>query len=396
MQTKKEEREEAYQKLLSKNREVLTEHFDPDFRDSLIRNVISLIDRAYFRCRFIGFDEPIERNHPGHPVILASNHSGMAFPWDAMMFSAMMVEREQFDRKNALKVLTAPILSMTTLMNPFLIPRAWYKAGGIDATYLNFETLMHHAPGNILIYPEGVPGIGKGFNNRYKLRRLASSFIRMSVKYRTDIVPFATVNAEYINPYSYSWAPLNKLTRKIGIPFLPITVLLIFLIFQPWLFYFAFPANITFVRGKRLKPYEWTNKPYDELTARDFSQLQQRMQKAMQQQLDEAVAQYGQQPYRWMDFFRAQWKLIRHFPYHTVFGWPFLFEEFKRLIRKHPDGKFNMKTGWGSLIPMLVRNPVILAYYIPVLGWLIILYLGYRDQKLTRANKANTQSRPYV
>jgi 1-acyl-sn-glycerol-3-phosphate acyltransferase len=380
----KAKKTEDYETLMHKNRIILTEHFNPAFRDSLIRHVIKPINDAWFRCKYVGFDEPIERNNPRHPVILIKNHSGMAFPWDGMMFTALLVMRNNYERETALTTLTAPMLSMTTLMNPFLMRDAWYKAGGVDATFLNFETVMNYGQGNVLIYPEGVPGIGKGFNNKYKLQRLATSFLRMSIKYRTDVVPVATVNAEYINPYSLSFEWVNRLTKKIGIPFLPITILLILLIFQPWMFYFGLPARITYVKGKRMKPYEWTDKAYEDLNEDDLLRLQKKAGKIMQLHLNESVEKYGRKPYDWASFFRSQWRNIRYFPFNTVVGWPFLFEEYKRLIKKHPDGNFELKVGWGSFFPLLIKNPIILAYYLPVIGWAFILYIGYKGQRITK------------
>jgi hypothetical protein len=37
---------------------------------------------------------------------------------------------------------------------------------------------------------------------------------------------------------------------------------------------------------------------------------------------------------------------------------------------------------------MLWRNPLVLAYFIPVLGWLPLAIKGYRDNKLARLRKA--------
>ena len=106
----------------------------------------------------------------------------------------------------------------------------------------DFETMMLQNEHNLLIYPEGVPGIGKGFNKRYQLQRFSSSFITMSIKYRTDIVPILTVNGEFINPYAYRSQVLNNLVNKIGVPFLPVGLVSLLIPFQPWIFYMGFPA----------------------------------------------------------------------------------------------------------------------------------------------------------
>ncbi len=40
-----------------------------------------------------------------------------------------------------------------------------------------------------MLYPEGVPGIGKGFNRKYQLQRLATSMVRLGLQHGTDIMP---------------------------------------------------------------------------------------------------------------------------------------------------------------------------------------------------------------
>lgn len=380
---------EELAELVKANKSVYSEYFNPDFVRSLNDNVLEeVINPTYFRPVFIGFDEPIERNESNRPAILASNHSGMAFPWDAIVFGCGMYKKFNYEQPKLFRPLAAPILSKTALMNPFLIQDCWKMCGGIDATYLNFETLMEYTEGNILIYPEGVPGIGKGFNRKYKLQRFATSFVRMAIKYKTDIIPFATVNAEYVNPYSYSVNWINRLTRKIGIPFLPLTPLLLFMLIQPWLFYLSFPAKMTYVRGRRIKPYEMTKgKAYEELSDAELHQIRDEIHDLAQEGMDAAVEAYGDKPIRWREMFKAAWTNRHYFPYYFPFMWPFLFTEFERQWYAQPvdkrDGSgINMKIGWFTWLVWLVRNPIIIAYYIPILGWIPLAIKGYRKNKL--------------
>ena len=189
--------------LVAANKKIYWEHYDPVFLRNLIDQVMAVVDETYFRSRFVGFSELPQRNNPKRPLIYAGNHTGMSFPWDAMIFVGGFFKKHGYDTSKSLRALTAPMLSKTALMNPFLMKDVWKKAGGIDANTLNFETMMEYQDSDLLIYPEGVPGIGKGFNKRYQLQRFSTSFLRMSIKYKTDIIPFATINGEYINPYSY-------------------------------------------------------------------------------------------------------------------------------------------------------------------------------------------------
>lgn len=375
---------EELAKSIEENKFIFDEHFRPDFVRAVNEQVLEkIINPTYFRPVFVGFDEVIERNNPERPVIIASNHSGMAFPWDAIVFGCGMFKKYGYEMDKLFRPLAAPMLSKTPLMNPFMIEDTWKKCGGIDATYLNFETLMHHPEGNILIYPEGVPGIGKGFNRKYQLQRLATSFIKMSVKYKTDIVSFATINAEYVNPYSYSLDPVNRISKRIGIPFFPLSIQTLLIFIQPWSFYLSFPAKMTFVKGRRIKPYEIIGKEYGEMTEDDFRHVRDEVGKMMQEDLSNAEAKYGEKPFNWREMWKASWINRKYFPYYYPFMWPFLFSEFERQMKKAKSGDdINIEIGWFSWLKWLAKSPIILAYYIPIFGWIPLLIKGYRRNRL--------------
>lgn len=359
---------------IAANRHIYDDHFRMGFVRQFNREIYSLMDQNYFRPEFIGFEELPERNRPEHPIIFASNHSGMAFPWDGMIFGSGLSKMHEFDPKKQLRVLTAPMLSQTPAMHPYFMLHAWKMAGGIDASFLNFETMMHYPDGQLLIYPEGVPGIGKGFNRRYKLQRFSSSFIRMSLKYKTDIVWYSTINAEYVAPLMYSHKGVNKAINKIGVPFLPLGPLTPLLLF-PAAFFLSFPSKMTFVRGSRIRPYEWTDKAFEELTEAEIEDIRQRVQDKCQEELDLALAQYGRKPYHLGELLRV---IFRGFPLNTPLGWPMLFHEFEK--QWHQKGKkgeeVKVYKGFGASIYLLFRNPICFLYFIPFFGWLALVAYG--------------------
>jgi 1-acyl-sn-glycerol-3-phosphate acyltransferase len=370
---------EALAEAVEANRFIYDRWHEPGYANSVQRNITGELDKNYFRIRWIGFDQIPERNNPERPLIYFGNHSGMTFPWDAVMLSSGMLKRVDFDMTHAWRPLVAPALNRFRLMNTFLIRNFWRRCGGVEATTLNFETMMQYRGSNVLIYPEGIGGIGKGFNKKYQLQRFATSFVRMSLKYKTDIIPICTVNGEYINPHSYSFDSVNRISAIFGMPFLPITWLLVLLPFFPWLFYFAFPARLTYVMGTRMRPYEWTDKPYEALTREDIEEITERVRHQFQTDLDAAVAQYGKEPYegwRLLRYNLRNWKKLAFF--HSP-GWPLLFAEHERRYRKSGGRAFHMRTGPFSLLKALVMNPSTIAFFIPILGWIPILIQGYRS-----------------
>lgn len=359
---------------------------DPAFAESLVENVMTLLNEVYFRVHFEGFDEEIQRNNPDSPVVMVSNHSGMSLPWDAIVYTSGMLKKFNYDVDKVCRTLVAPILFELGMFRPYFMHHFWSKCGGIPATYPNFETLMHLPSSNVLVYPEGIPGIGKGFNRRYQLQRLASSFVRMALKYKTDIVPFATVNGEYANPYAYSFPAVNKLGRLLlGLPFIPLSILLLFLILQPWMFYFTMPTKLTFVRGKRIKYGDLTNKNYEELSKEEIHAIRDKIQLQIQDELTAAVEVYGKKPYNLSEFFKLAWKNIRFFPFFLPFGFPFLFGEFYRQWQNKE--KVNLNLGWGATFRILLKKPILMAYFLPLVGWIPIWIANARMKKEEKRKK---------
>lgn len=370
---------------VAKNRAVLDEFFCKSFLPE-INQLIDILDSHYFRSEFVNFDSFPARLSSGVPLILISNHSGMAFPWDGMIFCARLLKREHYG-SNAVRPLVASALTRTLLMNPFMIPNIWKKVGALEATTLNFDTLMCQKDYNVLIYPEGISGIGKGFNKRYRLQSFSTSYLRMSLKYKTDILPFYTINGEFINPYSYKSNWVNRLISKIGIPFLPLAIHTILVLIQPWLFYYALPAKLTYVLGERIKPYELLNKPFEKVTIKELRNLNRKIHQKMQLEIKKASEKYGKYPYNWKDFFQNFRQKMKLFPLFLPPGWPLLFAEFERQKMKNKANTKPFKVNFKSTLGILIRNPITLCYFIPLVGWIPLLIRGYSKKLLQTANR---------
>jgi hypothetical protein len=253
--------------------------------------------------------------------------------------------------------------------------------GSVDASFLNFETMMQQNEQNLLIYPEGVPGIAKGFNRRYQFQRFSSSFITMSIKYRTDIVPILTVNGEFVNPVAYRSKTINKLVNKLGVPFFPLGPISLFLPLQPWIFYMGFPAKLTYVLGKRIRPYEMTNKKVEDLSYGELVEIKEKVRSEMQLQLDAAVANYGKKPYRLWEFLVTTVRNPGKLPYSMPFGWPLLFEQFNWHWYSKKINKKPFNPGFRSSILIIFKSPRLISFYLPVFGWIPILIKGLKKPK---------------
>lgn len=378
--------EQELNKLIQQNKGIKKQYYDAEYVESINEHLFSGMVANYFRPEFIGFEEYPERNNEKIPLIFASNHSGMAFPWDAMVFGSGFYQLCEGRKKRHIKALTAPTLSEIKLMNTYMINDFWKRIGGIDATSLNFETMMHNESHDILIYPEGIPGIGKGFNNRYKLQRFSTSFIRMSLKFKTDIIPVFSINGEYINPYSYRSKTLNSIVNKVGIPYLPIGIFTLLIPIFPWVFYFGMPAKFYFVKGRRIKPHEMVAADYDkleDLSNEEIESIRDEVHRLMQEDITEAVIKYGQQPYQWKDLFKKWRTNIKKFWFYFPPTWHFAFLEHERqyLNYKKTGKPVKMKSGFGAIFSWIIKNPFALFYYLPIIGFIPLAIRGYSGSK---------------
>lgn len=142
------------------------------------------------------------------PAVLAANHSG-TLPLDAVMLYCDVarntrpprVPRIAFDRF----VPRLPWLST-----------AFARAGAVSGTRPVFRSLLRD--GELVgVFPEGAPGIGKPFRDRYQLQTWRVGHAELAIRHRAPVVPVAIIGAEE------QWPQLTRLNvRLFGAPFLPI------------------------------------------------------------------------------------------------------------------------------------------------------------------------------
>jgi 1-acyl-sn-glycerol-3-phosphate acyltransferase len=341
--------------------------------NSVIENLISFIDKFYFRSKIINPQNASpKRVQPDRPLIFASNHSGMTFPWDGITMAGKIFLHNNKELKKSVRPIVAPMLSQSVYMEPFMIENFWKRLGGVDATLENFEAVMHTNEANIMIYPEGVPGIAKGFDHRYQIQNVSSSFIRMALKFKTDIIPIATINGEYLNPYSYRNDELNKLVNKIGMPFLPLGPLTGLAFLYPWAFYFAMPAKLTYVFGEPIKLYEIIDTPFHKIKKKEINKIREIVKDKMQNLLDMGLQEHGKDPFDWKELAELWFENKDKLFYILPSGWPILFSEHERLF-KESNGEVKMEYTNDAFLHSVKNNFSQSPFLLPVAGWPILL-----------------------
>lgn len=342
--------------------------FDPGWARSLEESLLSPINDIWFRTRLIG----AERIPTEGPLILASNHSGNAFPYDGIALDALLWRRDGMREEAKLRTVYEAELSTVWWMRPFGIDDFWRRGGGVDMTFDNFDRLLSRGD-RVLYFPEGVPGIGKGFNNRYRLRSFRTSFLLLAARHHAPVVPIYSINAEWLHPFGYTFPPLDRLMQRVfHVPFLPLPLGLAAIV-VPWIWYLAFPANLVFVVGE---PIDVEGVMRDEgVTSLERPERQRllsvaaRVRSEMQRSLDGYVAEHGERPYNARSLLsalrRARGRLGRVLP----IGWPVAFLRHERDRHRAPAR--------GRLHAFL-RDLDLAAFYLPFSWPLLSLARAFR------------------
>jgi 1-acyl-sn-glycerol-3-phosphate acyltransferase len=333
--------------------------FDADYCRRVIGEVFRPILDHWFRPRLIGAGRIPARG----PVILAPNHSGMAFPYDGIVLDALLWLRDGTRLASKFRSLFEKQLALTWWMRPFGLDNFWRRCGGIDGSFDNFEHLLSRGD-RVIYYPEGVPGIGKGFQNRYRLQRFSTSFAVLAARHGVPVVPVHVVNAEWLIPFTFTLRPIDRLMQGLfGVPFLPLPAAPFAMVF-PWAWWMALPCRMIFVVGEPIDVAALAReegldpRQPDRAVAR---RVADRVRVAMQPELDRAVRRYGARPYQR----RSLWRALRAARRRGVLartlptGWTAAFVRFGRDAERPPA-----RNG----LHRLLRDWDLIGYYLPF-GW---------------------------
>ncbi len=351
---------------MAENADTPPDYYDPldlDYMEDLMA-VWQPVAKDYFRPRLLG----AHRIPKTGPVIIAPNHSGNAFPYDGMVLDWLLWLNGGADRKAKFRSVFERELATTWWMRPFGIDNFWRRGGGIDITFDNFDTLMARGE-RIIYYPEGVPGIGKGFNNRYNLQRFSTSYIIMAARHKVPVMPTYIINAEWVVPFSYTFRPVNWIMQKVfGVPFLPLPAGPLALLL-PWAWYLALPTRMIFVIGEPIDVAALVEEAgvqdlYD-LDTEDRARVRQvadQVRDACQVDLDRYVERYGRWPYQGRSLRKSLRRFRGRLSHLLPWGWPW------RFVRHHRD---RMRPPARNRFHAWLRDWDLIGFYLPF-GWAIL------------------------
>jgi 1-acyl-sn-glycerol-3-phosphate acyltransferase len=169
--------------------------------------VFVTLHRHWFRVESRGI-----QNVPAEgPALLVPNHGGVV-PIDGAMLAV-----DAFVHLNPPRVVRCAVDHFAAglpWINTFMA-----RGGQIFGDRKNVEDLVRQ--GELVgLFPEGAKGTGKGFRDRYRLRRFNVGFIEIALRHRVPIVPVSIIGSEEQAPMLANVAPLARL---LGFPYFPVT-----------------------------------------------------------------------------------------------------------------------------------------------------------------------------
>lgn len=169
--------------------------------------ITALLYRYWFRAETRGVD-----NLPPGRAILIANHAGQIALDAAMIITACFLEAEPPRVVRGMGEFWLPTVpGLSVLM---------VRTGSVVGTPKNCVDLLE-AEELVIAFPEGVRGLCKTFDRRYRLAEFGLGFMRLALETHSPVVPVAVIGSEEQAP---SIANLRPLARLLGLPAFPVTL----------------------------------------------------------------------------------------------------------------------------------------------------------------------------
>ncbi|MAB50872.1 MULTISPECIES: lysophospholipid acyltransferase family protein [unclassified Marinobacter] len=166
------------------------------------------IYEKYFRVEATGVDKiPSEG-----PVLIVPNHSGQ-LPIDGLLIAYALASREHNPRipRAMIERFFPTVPYLGNLLNEF---------GAVLGDPTNCAKMLANGEA-VIVFPEGIRGSGKLYQDRYQLKRFGNGFMHLAMKYKAPIVPVGVVGCEETIP---AIANIKPLARWLGIPYAPVAM----------------------------------------------------------------------------------------------------------------------------------------------------------------------------
>ncbi|MBU2955628.1 lysophospholipid acyltransferase family protein [Marinobacter sp. F3R08] len=171
-------------------------------------SLTKLIYEKYFRVQAHGVE-----NVPAEgPVLIIANHSGQ-LPLDGVLIGYALASREENARipRAMIERFFPTVPWLGNMLN---------EVGAVLGDPVNCAKMLDNDEA-VIVFPEGVRGSGKLYQDRYQLKRFGNGFMHLAMKYKASIVPVGVVGCEETIP---AIANIKPLAKALGIPYAPIAM----------------------------------------------------------------------------------------------------------------------------------------------------------------------------
>jgi len=207
--------------------------------------------RKYFSVDARGLENVPKRGR----VMLVGNHSG-GFALDGIMVTASMILDLEPPR-------VAQAMAEKFLNKMPFASQMSSRLGHLTGLPEHAERLLSEER-MLMVFPEGTRGTAKLFKERYTLVQFGTGFMRLAMKMKTPIVPFAFMGGGEAVPTISNAVTIGKL---LGVPYIPIT---------PWLFALPLPAKLE-VEYSAPMMFEGNGAEEDDVIAGNVEQVKSRI-----------------------------------------------------------------------------------------------------------------------
>lgn len=207
--------------------------------------------KHYFSVESHGIDNVPRQGR----VMLIGNHSGGVAIDGAMVYASQFFEMEppRLAQAMAEKFLNKiPFASQIT-----------NRCGHLTGLPEHAERLLAEER-MLMVFPEGARGTAKLYKERYSLVHFGTGFMRLAMKMKTPIVPFAFLGGGEAVPTISNAVSIGKL---LGVPYIPIT---------PWLVALPIPAKLEIYYSAPMF-FEGTGTEEDEVVNAQVEKVKERI-----------------------------------------------------------------------------------------------------------------------
>jgi 1-acyl-sn-glycerol-3-phosphate acyltransferase len=212
---------------------------------------LTFLYRSYFHVRAEG----LQHIPPRGRGMLVGNHSGGIALDAAMVIASCFLELDppRLAQGMAEKFINRiPFASMWTA-----------RCGQLTGLPEHAQRLLE-SDRLLMVFPEGARGTAKLWKDRFSLVEFGSGFMRLAMKTKSPIVPFAFIGGGDAVP---TVSNLYRVGKLIGVPYLPVT---------PWLLPLPRPVPLSVHYGEPLR-FEGTGDEDDQTIQRSVEQVRERI-----------------------------------------------------------------------------------------------------------------------